>query len=528
MDKLFFTIWKNKFLRNKIRNEIWRDRVIDISVDYLKNNLKQLDNISKHIRLDIYHKNQVEQYINCKHKHLINEIRFKIDHDRKVQEERDYQFVSLDWNVFVFHHNLEKLSIDLNSTHVRLVDEGVGIPALPDTLVELNIQVPDQYLNFLNGLLNNLPKQLKKLTLPDNFLLTKECRLPESLTDLQYKASCNSAMKLVVPNACKVLKSAQITAVNDQEVLWALEQKWIGNLVIKGTIVDPNLIPNRITNLTFDCKDQTFKAGSLHNDIVSLTLHHNIQLPKGMLPSKLKYLCLVDFNHRQIDEIPFPFPSSLQELVLPKYTTTLKPNVLPNGLKVLDMHAYNNSFQAGHLPNSLQHLLLNSFRETVRPNVLPNGLKTFRAFDPDMERNCLPQSLTSLQLPCYRGKFDKVGCLSNLKELRVHQVDPSIATLIPNNAKEFKLTFTTPQPIANLSNKSIQKLELVCLAMKLINLKKIIDRSLQLPLSLQSLKLTDIEVNVANVIPNGCVYLSTNRPINSVNLPSSLKSIIFK
>ncbi|KAF2068101.1 hypothetical protein CYY_010574 [Polysphondylium violaceum] len=198
--------------------------------------------------------------------------------------------------------------------------------------------------------------------------------------------------------------------------------------------------------------------------------------------------------------------------------------VLPGNLKELQLGSFDQELQMGSLPQSLQILHLDKFKQPLLPKLLPDRLQTLLMlrFNQTLEPHTLPKSLTSLQLFAYKGSFDHVCPLNRLTELTVYSFKQSIVPVI-SNAKILKLSFYNLFPNTTLQNTSIQQLYLNCI---------VGSQTLYpgfLPPTLRKLKTKKLIINSPDIVPDSCIYLSTDiQNLRQDIIPSSVKYIKFK
>ncbi|KAF2075523.1 hypothetical protein CYY_003164 [Polysphondylium violaceum] len=510
---LFYLVFRNIYIRDKLRSYVCQQLVINVPhLEYLDNNHRFLALLSNRLEYDIFVRLQIKsnaefvQYINSPYRHLINDLYIN-NRDTTVPPFSDCSGIA---------QGVHRLYFEIHGdTHGKL----------PDSLTELIIA--SQFYNhsknkFLDELLKDLPPNLRILTLPSNYDISSTVVVPRdsSLVDFRYRSYYDSLRHLVVQPP-KVFKNVVANITQAEELNWLRTQLWIQTINITDVSISTesnNVIPAHIKKISIEYydHDDDLDPTLLPQGLESLRCHllskENIghlsnlkklevkhwPTKKGSLPPSLKSWTLGDDHPLDYDVLPL----GLKELNLTKFTHELNPGVLSPSLTNLRLGRFNKALPANVLPQGLQTLAMNSFNTTINPHAIPN-------------------SLTALRLPLYQGTFDSVGPLDNLTHLSLYALNPSLSVLLVNVVKIAIQFEAYIHQNLKLCSSAIQHLALYRFGRS----ESIISSSF-LPSNLKSLKLTNIEINLPNLIPNTCIYFETNsRSLNRSLLPASIKHI---
>ncbi|KAF2078474.1 hypothetical protein CYY_000224 [Polysphondylium violaceum] len=520
----FFYIFRNLYLRPLIRNNVFKDTIIDIpSLEYLNDNHQYLSVFSNddklkyniNIRL-IFTKNntsQLDQFRNNRHKHLINEIELQISGLEVI----DFSIV---------HDQVHRFSFYLEEKTKRINGK------LPDSIIELNIGA-NPISNFvclpLEEILLDLPKNLQILKLSDRFKLsscsTSKIQLPNSIIALDYRSKSADLDRFITTPPNKVLKGACLKVLNDGDFHWVQDKQWLDSLYIEMEV--PSQIPAHIKKINFftssfgsvDAVIELLPSQLEWLDASRLTSHLNIPI------QNLFIQYLPSLKHLNLMKWPFDkalFPETLESLKIFGFNNVLYPGALPPNLKTLDLSKFNQQLEIGSLPNSVTNLSLDSYNQPLRAFVLPTQLKRLSLFNftNNIEPNSLPLSLKRLYLNNFDGSFEHLGKLHNLRELSVFTINQSMVDALANT-KKIKINFKTIQGNTTLANTSITDLSLENSNRDI----SIIPRYF-LPLCVGKLELTNLDIRSIDTIPPSCVYFKyTYKQLNTDLIPKSIKNI---
>jgi len=398
---LFFSIWRDKYIRRNISNVRLKDRVIPLGAGYLEKNhdyFQHLDRSSFNILLEIVLDNvELQDLIKSEYSSLIDSLR--IDLGTKEQTNVWDQTLTLPFylkritltssiatkfNLACLPNTIEYLSIDLGKIDVygnlaagtilkKLVLEYCPANYLMRLLMpSIEHLVLESYQGDLA--LDSLPARLKILEL--NYGSAPFGTPPDSLTDLIMKERpIETLVDIIAPNKIFPNVVAKISSAASFELLSQL--KWLTNVIITNvTVVGTNRIPPHVRKLVFNQYDLPLPMNFLPKGLVSLEMgQFNQTLVKKSLPAHLKTLVLPNFNTPVTEKGIFPL--TLESLSVASCQKTLD---LPPQLKEL----------------TLTHL------SVIPPNP-PRTLRTLiikggRAGEIDIPKNSIPPFISTLIL----------------------------------------------------------------------------------------------------------------------------------
>jgi len=228
IDNLYFRIWRNNYIRNCIRNNQLRDRIIVINnIEYLNDNKKYLSLLSHNdmIEYNIYTKFEINsqdklvQYNINKKNHLINYISIDLT-DKDINDEKEF--------------GCDFINDGVTRLEVVLGNDGKEWGGrLPRSLREFSILGSRNNFSNIQGvadeLLLNLPSQLVKLHISAEYSITtnEQIVLPESLTKLHYYPTNNNNLSkiLVPPNKENLLeKEITIRSIEELQLIKNIQQ----------------------------------------------------------------------------------------------------------------------------------------------------------------------------------------------------------------------------------------------------------------------------------------------------------------
>ncbi|KAF2078456.1 hypothetical protein CYY_000206 [Polysphondylium violaceum] len=490
-NRYFYSLWRNRYIRDCIRNNVCSDTFIDATIEYLNNNHRFLSLFSYNekveyniiIHVKIKNRDDVIEYVNNKHRDLIDRISIvngvdvTIDNDQQQQQQQQQPSRVIRYDCDLFHQGLQSLSFP-NQKHM------VGSGKLPDSIRKLTIsEAVDKNINnpLVDMILAELPSQLERLSLPRGLNINvPTCKLPNTLKDFRFRGTYENLKPFVVPPN-KVF-DCTIDVKSDQDLQWLTQHTWVNQAIFKTEFDATRVLPSHLTSIKIDFLDG--------------------RLEKGILPSSLTSLYIFDYDE------------------------PLEVGVLPPGLLELDLPDYDHPLEQGHLPDSLTELDLGSYNQPLEPFVLPNNLTrlTMYSFNQEcFQANTLPHSLSYLQLWSFKGSFEHVGSLDNplyncyMPQLIVDTLHESVATLL-QNVTTIKITTNQIGNNVYLKDTAIQDLVIVYRSDR-YNLYPGF-----LPSTLQKLDIIGLDIKMDNLIPQSCIYLKTDIvDLNSKLIPLSVQ-----
>ncbi|KAF2078485.1 hypothetical protein CYY_000235 [Polysphondylium violaceum] len=506
----FYVIWRNKYIRNLIRNLQFQGRVIYVDGQYLTDNhqflslFSETDKLNYNISIGFTDTNY--NYSNSQYKSTINDVELLLDYKNNTYDLNQFS------DGFV---NKLRLETDEKTT---------VLGTFPESLTSLNLDGSYRYQSSpaVQYLLSNLPRNLKTLVLGRGYQHTGEnVVLPESLSDLQYTSFCSNFKRFVVsPN--KVFKNCLLRIESTKDFEWLHQNPWITSICfISGRLKldSPNTIPSHVKSITIESgvMDQSFFPKMLES--LNCTM---ISSPKIL--SHFAHLKKLTLKNCKIKLEADTLPQSLEYFNV-RYDLPLEVGVLPQNLTTLLMRQFNHNLDMGVLPNTLTILHINKFNQPLIPNVLPNGLKELSMDNfnqPTLPTHSLPITLTNVNLNSFKGSFASCQPLDHLKKLKLYSIDPSLSTIL-TNVKRLDLAIPTmnyPNGTC-LANTSIESLFINCLFPSNIVPSSLYANSL--PPTLKYLTLSNMDLQSKDLLPNGCIYLKSYcTDINPAFIPPSV------
>ncbi|KAN0023210.1 hypothetical protein ACTFIU_011373 [Dictyostelium citrinum] len=375
--KLFFSIWRNNYLKKKIIRYI---QIINIhsftkiittdNIQLLYNNNNNNNNEFKSIEI-LFKKNEKDYE---KMKKLFNQINYLPNYINEL-------LIRNESASFYSDNHVELESMFTND-----------LIKIPNSITSLKF---DDFFSFA---INKLPSGLKILDWGKrNVNEIKIGLLPVGLEELHHNG--NSALKAgSLPSTLKRLylgSGYQVNLFETPDLLastTALEELSINkhfNSSLSG------VLPKSLTKLSFHNDgyfDQEFKVGDLPSSITELTLPESFSQPiqPNQLPSSLKSLRFTKSREWHT------------------FKQSIEPNTLPNSLTYLRMNpAFNSPLKVGSIPSNINKLI---FKNTFNQKLID---------DDDNNNNnnngnrLIPDSVTILKLDFLWNQKLSIGIFSN-------------------------------------------------------------------------------------------------------------------
>ncbi|KAF2078491.1 hypothetical protein CYY_000241 [Polysphondylium violaceum] len=447
---LFYSIYKNSYLRSLIRAKVLQNRVIKIpglksfhlfdyqyltllsSDDKLRNNIfVSLTIVSIEDLLDYMGNYNTNKY---PYIGIVNDLAIQC-------------YALTHFNIVV-PEGIHRLHL--------LIDNLMDQYQLPSSLTELSFSSRNKERivgpissECLEGILSNLPRNLKYLTIPSSLVMSKESNkqfvLPDTLVDLNFISIFKNFNRFVVSpsttSSNRVYKGCGVVVDNIEGLLWLQDKRWISKCIlfdrpIPESVFTDKLIPSHIRVLDIHMYSKPFIWD------------------KDCLPSGLEELRIFasDIN-------PNSLPCGLKKLKTRSFTRPLKAGDLPKQLEGLHIGNLNHDLNVEILPGTLKRLTIDSSSQLFIPFSLPIGLQILEMpnlVDSPFAKHSLPPSLTHLILPSFQGSFHAVGPLDNLKKLSLNVMNQSVSTILAN-VTTIDLSFKSIDQDVNLNDPCIQR-----------------------------------------------------------------------
>ncbi|KAF2077079.1 hypothetical protein CYY_001588 [Polysphondylium violaceum] len=533
-DKLFYSIWRNNFIRNLIREKEFQDVEIDVDSSYLKENYKCLSLLSladkTFIKCVIQNNDQLLDFINNQYNYLVNSLEFinvippirfpndikklTINIEKQLASEVDFQdipssvtnlrIIATFPNSFVgqipisvrefylkgYHSNLV-LSLPTSLTkcefhiHPSRIDKPINIPS---TVKKFDTSVS---IDILSKIVFNTPDQSAPKDLNvDDFKadLSKYSQFPLlKLKNLQWLKGLNIFIPFSNTDQITLgLIPSNITKIYIYEL-------YMGNLM-------PGVFPESLEVL-YLAYEKEIQVGILPPSLLEFKLFENdILLKAGILPTSLKRF--KNYNYYSNMLTKDLVPPSLKKLSLTHYNRPIDFN-LPDSLEILTLVKYNHPFSLP-LPKNLKKLCLYYFDQAIGLSTLPNSLENlFLGSEAEWK---FPQELK----------------LDNLKKLGINILNQSVCDIMSNVTKVC-ISFHEISSNLVMLPQSIKKLRL-----ERIGSDGYLYQNL-LPKRVEYLTLTRLKIAESGLIPNSCSYLETDQiDFEKGHLPRSIKDIRIK
>jgi len=417
MNSTFYSLWRDTYLRGLIRAKVVYGFTFDVTCANLKefkdlsvlSYSNKLDNAIV-IKLDVKDRNEFISYLCNPFRNVVNYLNIEKSLNLSAPDNYTEKGSVLDCDIIP--QDVNKISF--------YIDEVKLVGTFSHTITELEVKTvkTDPFRSLvLDGLVSNLPSNLKSLVLPPKYDISTECVLPATLCDLTYASDVNNFKRFVFPSN-KVFKNAKVSVYNESDIDWLSGQPQLTSIVLQGLLsgrLTQDLLPSHVKSLSILCNIDV-DIGALPVGLEWLHSRFYLPIGGGMLPPNLQYLSLPDYEAEL--EVGL-LPESLKFLEIKDYLFPLKPNVLPAGLNTLSLDMYNYELKVGDLPISLTELNLALYDQPLKPNILPEGLKKLNFYDfrsQVLEQDSLPNSLVELYLNIFKGSFEPIGALNHLKK----------------------------------------------------------------------------------------------------------------
>jgi len=454
MDRVFYSIWKNKYIRNYIKNKVCQDLVIEIkSIKELQDDHRLISLFTEqdkrdnniYIRLIINDEEEYDQYIKissdnnqCQQLVVVDDICLKTD---------------IDLNFNMFHQGIKRIEM-----FIYLETKITG--RLPQSLTELVVksQYVEIYNQSLDNVLMNIPASLRKLTLP-LYKFTKRVELPSTLECLNYTTRISDINNLVMPPN-KVYEGYQVVVNSLDQLQLVHNLPWVHKLQIRQvrTTLKHDHIPSHIKHLSLDengfVEDDSFPQG-----LLSLTIAVDIPINISSLPRCLTHLDINSYGYQLKKGM---LPPTLKKLQIYHYFEPLVAGALPDGLTSLSLPRFNQELDVKALPSSLTELDLDYFTKELKPFALPPHLKSLNLNKYSVsytEPNCLPNTLTSLKIFQISGPIEYAPQMNHLTYLSIGILNQSVVRMI-ENCNNITLDIKSIDPNVNLQDTHIHLINL--------------------------------------------------------------------
>ncbi|KAF2077380.1 hypothetical protein CYY_001308 [Polysphondylium violaceum] len=419
---IYFTLWRTKYIRYKIRNFTLENKKISIDLHYLNENhhfLSTLDtnNNNIFIELRVNDEKSYFKYLESPYIYLINSLYLSTE-PSLIEEIRNNKPLP---------NYLKQLSIKINTYSTK----SLQLDVIPETVSELYLA--PKGVHFFN-----MPAHIKNLTL-------EEYEFESRYHDDLIQSSSLDYLKIAKP----LLQQGE-AAFNIENIIIAFPYIRKNGLQTIGR--NPRRIFKENQKSLVKMTLQLFVTGLVFGNsgfntfVTKLCLpEFNSELLQGNLPLSLESLNAEKLNHVLKKEV---LPNTLAKMNLYRYNQRLDSQVLPNSLNYINLHSFNQELNPGVLGNNVSKLYLSSFNQPLGQNVLPNSLTELNlaSFNQPLEAGILPTFLRGLDM----AKFNKpigVGVLpSSLQQLYLFKYNQRLPELsLPNSLEMLYIPNFIPQ-----------------------------------------------------------------------------------
>jgi len=437
-NKLFYLIWRDKFLRKSITSNKFNNKTIRLHKSYLDENYQHLllldtDNYDIFLQYVVQKDSidSLDEFINHPHRNVINSINIYFTDIRVLQDSCINSIDTLTQFQVVFQRGPIDLKIVPSSvTDLSLCYKGDWTfyrGPFPPALKKLDLQKLE--CEFDGPSVGEFPNSLTSLSVGNYNLLLPEqlpCSLvslnlswvlaprgskvnvPESVTDLTFfKEAFEWPVFNVAPNRVYDGATIQVNTREDIELL-NTSYPWVTNVVVYGVHL-VQYLPKQIKNIEIvgneDDPNAHMESFSSFKQLTYLKWKMYDSPAIGLIPNTLKVLHLVTFDQMIM---PGVLPESLTELYLSSFRQPItSAGVIPSRVEKLVMKDISR-ISAGVFPNSIKEMTIYPEKLIVPKNVLPNSLVKFIAHfrtlptiyipAPFGQNIYLPSSITELSL----------------------------------------------------------------------------------------------------------------------------------
>ncbi|KAF2074456.1 hypothetical protein CYY_004238 [Polysphondylium violaceum] len=513
MDRDFFNVWRNRYIRSRLNKCFFDDLQLKVTLNYCKRNEKDLHDLlvgtNAFVHLDVVDsESKLSDYLGHPCASIINKIDLKFDSldiPPDIVLPPTIKMLGLYDTVVSYTLLPQSLTaLVVHNTEFRPLDDSYGTVALPSGLKHL-----EDFISTID----------KKVIL--------ECRSLESFTYTYVMDEEKGMGSKFLPPNLKEIDLGILAGPIGEDVLPQSLTKIYGSLDIK-----------RLKSVAFSSSEKRVEA-----DIKIFDYDEDLALIKPWMVQ----LTIHDEIH-SIPEGCSIVPDHITVLSLARFNIPLQIRMLPNCLVKLEMQQFNQDLVPGLLPESLRYLWLSNYKRYLQPNVLPSKLiqleiHDLKCLDIHPPQSILPDSLKILEFYYCR---DTAGCLSGMIPSSVTRL------LVVTHDPLFLDTGVIPPSVVDLELLYLSHFEKVVIPPSVVNLKLKAEEQPQLliPTSVQTLSLGFIPTPgfipgtvkkvyfktsttsalKPGVVPLGCQYVYFQNLCTSLSnvLPASITTLVIK
>ncbi|KAF2068544.1 hypothetical protein CYY_010129 [Polysphondylium violaceum] len=409
IDQLFFNkIWRNKILREEIKNQVFKGNTISFTITSLCKDFKYLFGIDiSRVNIKLFcFQHQQQQLLDFKESyqfnHFIKEIEFNYSNNSSNDNDNSNEFLNLEIilnNPFPLNRftpgNLKQLEFS-NSFTMKTKD----FDFLPRGLKILRL---GRYESILK--VGMLPNSLECLHLGEYYQDIQDQVLPNTITNLHFGKYFNNNI-ISLPSSIKILHFGDsFNQPLDQTILAIsnLKELNLGNSFDQR--IGSRLFPETLETLI-------------------LSKYYPKRILAGMLPP----VSTLEYNFIRSDQIP-------------------QPNSIPNTVTCLTFgEHFNSPIVVNFIPDSVKQLHFKSafYDKPFKKNVIPKSVESFSCTTCFSNINNLNLDQFSnlelnIQIRDYKGSLPKLSPLVNRLELYDPKIINCFESCIPKTIKSLVL-----------------------------------------------------------------------------------------
>ncbi|KAF2071844.1 hypothetical protein CYY_006836 [Polysphondylium violaceum] len=366
MDKLFFEIWRNRFIVKKIHNQILDGLTIVTNIPNLFENYKYfliIDNNNIQVLLKVLqpHMKLADQFRRFKHKELVTQISFVTP----ITDSLLRGFIPDSVKFIKFNRIQEPLEIRVIPDSVETIEN----------FWECDLPLP----------LNILPKSLKSISFSNQQKQAlKPGMVPDSVETISFENCQDQPHRFTYfpPNLTQLTCGTSSQFETDYSI---------------------NFFPNTLKSLHFITLNQPLIEKLLPSNLTSLSLGPNFhqEISPGLLPSSLTKLSIRSYSGTlQIGAIPFGVKElhlkavhPIQDFAIPQSVTNLSIDIvgyhhvlnssmIPSSVTKLEMvYCYlQEALPKQFIPPTVTHLTIGTNSNNIRPGQIPPSVTFLKLF----------------------------------------------------------------------------------------------------------------------------------------------------
>ncbi|KAF2071479.1 hypothetical protein CYY_007195 [Polysphondylium violaceum] len=463
IDDLFFSIWRNKYLRKKIAPLSYTQYVIIKNITVLDKKYEYLSLLNHYHVPVVYHIRDLDHlciYTSHKHNYLITHVivsaSFYKNHLHLLQQQQspatpilfgisisesdsDSKIIGKELPLSIQYYSntrlkpLTKDDIPRSVTSLFLGTSNIELGVIPEGVKTLVIDKQgEQIFKF-----ENLPRSLTSLyffsntysngekvdfdLLPPNLLSFNlnilddlDCtgNLPKSLTCLSHNPK-------IIPDGLVRLNMKSITHLSDYIFPKSLTYLKYNYILFDSQSSKISFPPNLKTLLLDSCPNSILNQDNCPSGILSysnINYFENFEVP--YIPPTATKVYLKFLN--EIKELPI-IPTSVTHLeIVSKFAKVVPNGYFSNNITKLAFHS-DQDLYPGLIPSSVTKLTL-TYAKPIQAHVIPSSVKKLSLKGPKVSIE-LPNSITSLSFENQNQVYSDIVIPNSVTKLKVRNMD---------------------------------------------------------------------------------------------------------